>query len=136
MEGSSERAKPLQIPKHSGVHCGHSSSTSVVGNANVHTYTSMVYQLGTYNALLRNNIVEKINVVSGVSLLIRSFHAWLITVSISLGNTQPPYWPSSSPSHIHKLTLILLMAVMMSILHVGLAISKLPMYWTEKSNNN
>ena len=56
--GRVKRAKPLQIPKHSGVHCGHSSSASVVGNANVHTYTSMVYQLGTYNALLRNNIVE------------------------------------------------------------------------------
>ena len=38
-----KRAKPLPIPKHSGVHCGHSSSASVVGNANVHTYTSMVY---------------------------------------------------------------------------------------------
>ena len=41
--GRVKRAKPLQIPKHSGVHCGHSSSASVVGNANVHTYTSMVY---------------------------------------------------------------------------------------------
>lgn len=113
------------------LYSAHSSRASVVGNAKgSYVYLQYINSSDTHNDVLRNKFVGNWEtIVCGPTSHQPISH---LADHDSYTHNLPHGARPFSLTLLHKLTLILLMAVMMSILHVGLGISKLPMYCTEK----